>query len=87
MPDSSQSVPYRLALFGTPLFLFFIFFNPAILDPTNTGWLMRGDWAQHFLGWHAYRNGADSFNHQDLLAHPTGLSILYTDSNPLFRYR
>lgn len=84
MSDSTQSSYYRLALFGTPLLLFLIFFNPAILDPTNTGWLMHGDWAQHFLGWHAYRNGADSFNHQDLLAHPTGLSILYTDSNPLF---
>lgn len=83
MPDRSQSPYYRLALFGTPVLLFLIFFNPAILDPTNIGWLMHGDWAQHFLGWHAYRNGADAFNHQSLLAHPTGLSLLYTDSNPL----
>ncbi|MFN3808522.1 DUF6311 domain-containing protein [Asticcacaulis sp.] len=84
MPDSTQTSYYRLALFGTPVLLFLVFFNPAILDPTNIGWLMHGDWGQHFLGWHAYRNGADGFNHQDLLAHPTGLSILYTDSNPLF---
>lgn len=84
MPDSPNPSYYRLALFGTPVLLFLLFFNPAILDPTNIGWVMHGDWAQHFLGWHAYRNGADSFNHQDLLAHPTGLSILYTDSNPLF---
>lgn len=84
MPDSPNPSYYRLALFGTPVLLFLLFFNPAILDPTNVGWAMQGDWGQHFLGWHAYRNGADSFNHQDLLAHPTGLSILYTDSNPLF---
>ncbi|ADU12367.1 DUF6311 domain-containing protein [Asticcacaulis excentricus] len=84
MPDSPNPSYYRLALFGTPVLLFLLFFNPAILDPTNVGWAMQGDWGQHFLGWHAYRNGADGFNHQDLLAHPTGLSILYTDSNPLF---
>lgn len=83
MPDTTQSTHYRLALFGAPVLLFLAFFNPAIVDPTNIGWVMHGDWAQHFLGWHAYRNGADGFNHQDLLAHPTGLSVLYTDSNPL----
>ncbi|MFT3996495.1 MAG: DUF6311 domain-containing protein, partial [Asticcacaulis sp.] len=83
MPDRSNDLYYRVLRFGLPALLFAFFFNFAILDPTNIGWLLRGDWAQHFLGWHAYRNGADGLNHQSLLAHPTGLSVLYTDSNPL----
>ncbi|GGZ29269.1 DUF6311 domain-containing protein [Asticcacaulis endophyticus] len=86
MPDNS-SAPYHTVLkFAAPILLFLLFFTPDMLDPTNVGWLMRGDWAQHFLGWHAYRNGADGFNHQNLLGYPTGQSVIYTDSNPFLAF-
>lgn len=86
MPDNS-SAPYHTVLkFAAPFILFLLFFTPDILDPTNVGWLMRGDWGQHFLGWHAYRNGADGFNHQNLLGYPTGQSVIYTDSNPFLAF-
>lgn len=70
-----------------PVFLFLAFFNPWVLDPTRIGWLMEADWGQHFLGWNAWRQMPwSSFNHEDLLYHPTGLSVIYTDSNPLFAF-
>ncbi|ESQ83474.1 hypothetical protein AEAC466_12425 [Asticcacaulis sp. AC466] len=78
--------PYQAALrYGVPIFLFATFFTLDILNPTRIGWLLNGDWGQHFLGWHAYRQTPLQwpFNHQTLLAHPTGLSLIYTDSNPL----
>lgn len=74
----------RAVWLATPILIFLCFFNPAVLDPTNISWLFQKDWGQHVLGWHALRHNDGSFNHQDLLAHPTGLSIIYTDSNPLF---
>jgi len=83
---NSEFDKYRKALtFAVPILLFMLFFTPAILDPTRVGWLLDGDWGQHFLGWHAYRHTplAWPFNYQTLLSHPTGLSLLYTDSNPL----
>lgn len=73
-----------IALVAVPILIFLWFFHPAVLDPTNVSWLFQKDWGQHVLGWHAFRYGADGFNHQNLLAHPTGLSVIYTDSNPLF---
>jgi len=77
---------YHTALkFAIPLVLFSLFFTLDILVPTRVGWLLAGDWGQHFLGWHAFRQTplAWPFNHEYLLAHPTGLSLIYTDSNPL----
>lgn len=70
----------------SPIGLFLAFFTPDVLDPTNIAWLLSGDWGQHFLGWHAFRQVPLTWplNHEDLLAAPTGLSIIYTDSNPLF---
>jgi len=72
---------------AAPVFLFLAFFNPWVLDPTRIGWLMEADWGQHFLGWNAFRQTPwSSFNHENLLYHPTGLSVIYTDSNPLFAF-
>lgn len=70
-----------------PVFLFLAFFNPWVLDPTRIGWLMEADWGQHFLGWNAWRQMSwASGNHESLLYAPTGLSVIYTDSNPLFAF-
>ncbi|MEM9965111.1 MAG: DUF6311 domain-containing protein [Asticcacaulis sp.] len=78
----------RALIVATPAALFSLFFHIEILDPTRIGWLLDEDWGQHVLGWHAFRNvpWAWPFNYQDLLAHPTGISIIYTDSNPLFSF-
>jgi hypothetical protein len=71
-----------------PVALFALFFHVEILDPTRISWLLDEDWGQHVLGWHAFRQvpWAWPFNYQNLLAYPTGLSIIYTDSNPLFSF-
>lgn len=84
--DEGEFGKYRKVLTLTvPILLFMLFFTPAVLDPTRVGWLLDGDWGQHFLGWHAYRQTPLGwpFNYQTLLSHPTGLSLIYTDSNPL----
>lgn len=78
----------RVLTVCTPFLLFALFFHVEILDPTRIGWLLDEDWGQHVLGWHAFRNvpWAWPYNYQNLLAWPTGLSIIYTDSNPLFSF-
>jgi hypothetical protein len=67
---------------------FFAVVGPRALYPTNIAWLSSGDPAQHFLGWHFYRNAVWSF--------PIGLNprygielsnaILFSDSNPLLAF-
>ncbi|WP_298331929.1 DUF6311 domain-containing protein [Asticcacaulis sp.] len=70
-----------------PFIIFFNFFHLEILDPRNVYWVMKDDWGQHALGWHAYQHGGGGrLNSHTLLAYPTGLSIIYTDSNPLFAF-
>ncbi|MFT3996494.1 MAG: DUF6311 domain-containing protein [Asticcacaulis sp.] len=78
----------RVLTLATPFILFSLFFHLEILDPTRIGWLLDEDWGQHVLGWHAFRNvpWAWPFNYQNLLAWPTGISIIYTDSNPFFSF-
>ncbi|MEZ5352275.1 MAG: DUF6311 domain-containing protein [Bryobacteraceae bacterium] len=61
----------------------------GILDPRNTGWLVIGDPAQHYLGWLFFRAAP-------MLQQPMGLntdfgmdlggSIVYTDSLPLLAF-
>jgi hypothetical protein len=79
---------FVLAACLLPCALFLCFFTPDVLNPTRIGWLFHHDWGQHVLGWHALRNvpWSPTFYYQDLLAHPTGLSIIYTDSNPPLAY-
>src|SRR5579859_7185845 len=55
------------------------------IDPQAIGWLLNGDWAQHYAGWTTFRN--DGWHWPlgampDLL-YPVGSSIVYTDSLPL----
>ncbi|MGA9659581.1 MAG: DUF6311 domain-containing protein [Asticcacaulis sp.] len=70
-----------------PVLLFAAFFDLNVVNPTRIGWLMQHDWGQHVLGWNAWRHMPwSSGNHEDLLANPTGLSVIYTDSNPLFAF-
>lgn len=75
------------ALIGLAAFVFYT--GGAIVWPTSTEWLMRGDFGQHFLGWNFFRNtpmlqfplGAN-LAYGELL----GSSIVFTDSTPLFAF-
>jgi len=55
------------------------------IDPTTVGWLMVGDWAQHYLGWEMYRHEGLNLPPGRItgLWHPVGTSIVFTDSLPL----
>ena len=57
----------------------------ALVDPTNVKWLLRGDWAAHFIGWHFYRNAPWSWppGAFNSFWYPVGTAIVYTDSLPL----
>ena len=57
----------------------------ALADPGNIEWLMRGDWAQHFVGWHLYRSASWQWppGAFDNFWHPVGTAIVFTDSLPL----
>ena len=75
------------ALLGIAAFMFYT--GGAIVWPTSTEWLMRGDFGQHFLGWNFFR-------HTPMLQFPLGAngqygetlgsSIVFTDSTPLFAF-
>ncbi|MCL2214717.1 MAG: DUF6311 domain-containing protein [Treponema sp.] len=66
---------------------FIIIFGTAILDFTYTDWLMSGgDLSQHYLGWRFFRNSPWYFplGLMDNIVHPFKISMIYTDSIPLF---
>ena len=76
------------ALLGTVVFL--LIFGISAVDPINDSFLRGGfvekDVQQHYAGWLFYRRSAQRFPlciAQDINA-PNGLSIVYTDSIPLF---
>ncbi|MFD1786861.1 DUF6311 domain-containing protein [Sphingomonas floccifaciens] len=79
-----MSAVSRLPLILLPLALFAWFFHPAMLDPTNIGWILRGtDNGEGALGLHAWLHGGHGFLRTGLLNAPEGVSLLFTDSNPL----
>ena len=57
----------------------------STLNPTNVGWVLAGDWLQHWLGWLLFRNEPWTFPLGKLAAmpYPIGTTIGFTDSNPL----
>jgi hypothetical protein len=67
--------------------VFDYYFDFTIINPSNTSWIMRlqGDHSQHYLGSIAFR--ADEwhfpFTKTTYINYPEGVSIIYTDSNPL----
>lgn len=65
--------------------LFLCFYDVAMLDPRNVGWLLRGtDNGENALGLHAWLNDpAVRGFHTSQLNAPEGVSLLFTDSNPL----
>ncbi len=73
-----------IAIFG----IFKYHFGFVVLDVTSISWLMDHDWAQHFLGWHFYRDAPWSFplGRINDFYYPVGTYIGYTDSIPLFAF-
>ena len=60
----------------------------CILDPSNTGWLFDNDHdlRQHYIGWCHFRTTPWHFpiGLIDTLSYPNSMSVIYTDSIPLF---
>ena len=80
-----QLVQFFLLAF-IPAAAFLCAFNPAILDPGNVGWLLQGtDLGENALGMQAYLHDptAGWATSTQLLNHPDGTTLLFTDSNPL----
>lgn len=71
-------------LFG--LAFFAAVYGLKILDPGNIGWLMVGDAATHFIGWHFFRS--EDWLFPLGMLHRYGMeiasSVVYSDSIPLF---
>ncbi len=82
--------PYKIcfmigALLGAVLFM--CIYGLDVLNVTYDKWLLTGkDLQQHYIGWKYYRNSAWTFpiGLHDGLTHPYYVSVLYTDSIPLF---
>jgi hypothetical protein len=86
--DSKQGRNFLLAaLIGLLTFVFIT--GGRIVIPHSIDWLMEGDPATHFLGWHFFRN--TPFFQLPIGANPSygmdiGSSIIYTDSIPLLAF-
>lgn len=85
----SHHLAMSLLLGASVGLLFFInILGLNMVVPTSINWVMRGDWAWHFLGWHFFRNEAWHWplgKITDFLF-PSGTSVGYTDSLPLLAF-
>lgn len=84
-PDSLKWYFLIGALIGAVLFV--AIYGFGVLNVTNDAWLLTGkDLQQHYIGWKYYRDAAWTFpiGCHDGLTHPYMVSVLYTDSIPLF---
>ncbi|MGN1206112.1 MAG: DUF6311 domain-containing protein, partial [Eubacterium sp.] len=73
------------AVIGTILFM--AIYGVRVLNFTYDGWLLTGkDLQQHYLGWKFFRKAPWSFplGMHDFFTNPDSISVLYTDSIPLF---
>ncbi len=63
-------------------------YSVRVLDFTNTGWLFNNshDLRQHYIGWCAFRRDPWTFPFGliESLSYPNSMSVIYTDSIPLF---
>lgn len=94
LQPKSHHLSRSAALFGLGcalgVFAFLLLYGPTPLDPTNDAWLRGGfveqDVLQHYAGWLFYRSSPLSlpFCTPQSINWPQGISILYTDSIPLF---
>ncbi len=87
LPGGAWMVTFLGAVIGAALFLHT--YGSAVLDTTNDAWIFRikdVDIHQHYLGWCSFRNAPWSFPPGlfNSLSYPHNMSILWTDSIPLF---
>lgn len=73
------------ALLALALALFLAWVNPAVLLPSNVGWVLRGsDWGQSSIGLNAYLHMSNwPGSYTPLLLAPNGTHLLLMDANPL----
>ncbi len=76
-------IPMLGLLLGGIVFCFI--YGHKILNPSFIEWTIKGDAAQHFLGWHFFRSEPWQFPLGIIKSYqyPQGTSIVYTDSIPL----
>lgn len=75
---------FLLSIVALGALAFLAWMHPAVLWPTNVGWLLVGDdRGQSAIGMAAYLAAGDRWLHQPLLAGPPGMALLFTDSIPL----
>lgn len=86
--SKKQYLLFSTAGFVLGLLLFCIIYGVQIIDPSYDTWLAnaRGDLSQHYIGWTFYRKTPWKFpiGLTDGLVGYGSLSVLYTDSIPLF---
>lgn len=73
------------ALLGAVVFI--CLYGVKILNPTYVEWLYNGrDLMQHYLGWEFFRKSDWMFpiGLTDQLSYPSGTSVIFTDSIPIF---
>ena len=79
-----RRVAFPLSVAALGLLVFLAWMHPAVLSPTNVGWLLAGDdRGQSAIGLAAWLRAGDGWLHEPLLSSPEGLSLLFTDSIPL----
>ena len=77
---------FPLSIVALGVAVFVAWMHPAVLWPTNMGWLLVGDdRGQSAIGLAAYLRSGGPWPglHQPLLAAPEGMALLFTDSIPL----
>lgn len=79
----------QIFLIGAVLgIIFFVaIYGFSVLNFTNDAWLLTGrDLQQHYIGWKAFRSADWTFpiGMHNRLTYPYEISVLYTDSIPLF---
>ena len=78
--------PAPFAVLALALLVFWAWMHPAVLLPANVGWILDGnDRGQSAIGLAAYLRSGGPWPslHQDLLAAPEGMTLLFTDSIPI----
>jgi hypothetical protein len=75
---------FPLSIVALGILAFLAWMHPAVLWPTNAGWVLVGDdRGQSAIGLNAFLRAGGWALRQPLLAAPEGMALLFTDSIPL----
>ncbi len=87
MKKCNSKVKFNVMIGIVAAILFVVIFGVRVLNPIYDDWLYTGfDLSQHYLGWRAFRQSSWHFpiGLMDGLNYPDQVSIIFTDSIPLF---